>query len=116
MNKKIKIKMVAATLLGLVLPFGALWGPYLISAKTEICRTFRKHLFWIELAAMLIVGGISAITSASALTKALLEAENKGTVSESFMYVFFSATIAPSISIILLAVGLIIYLYKSKED
>ncbi len=42
------VKMILWTLLGLILPFGALWGPFLVKTKSEEERRFRSRLLIAE--------------------------------------------------------------------
>ena len=41
-------KMILLTLLGLILPFGAIWGPFLVKIKSEQERRFRSRLLIAE--------------------------------------------------------------------
>ena len=49
-NKLMKptVKMILLTLLGLILPFGAIWGPFLVKTKSEEERRFRSRLLIAE--------------------------------------------------------------------
>lgn len=49
-NKLMKptVKMILLTLLGLILPFGAIWGPFLVKTKSEQDRRFRSRLIIAE--------------------------------------------------------------------
>ena len=42
------VKMILLTLLGLFLPFGAIWGPFLVKTKSEEERRFRSRLLIAE--------------------------------------------------------------------
>ena len=42
------VKMILLTLLGLILPFGAIWGPFLVKTKSEEERRFRSRLLIAE--------------------------------------------------------------------
>lgn len=42
------VKMILWTLLGLILPFGAIWGPLLVKTKSEQERRFRSRLLIAE--------------------------------------------------------------------
>ena len=42
------VKMILWTLLGLILPFGALWGPFLVKTKSEQERRYRSRLLIAE--------------------------------------------------------------------
>ena len=42
------VKMILLTLLGLILPFGAIWGPFLVKIKSEQERRFRSRLLIAE--------------------------------------------------------------------
>ena len=49
-NKLMKptVKMILWTLLGLILPFGAIWGPFLVKTESEQERRFRSRLLIAE--------------------------------------------------------------------
>lgn len=42
------VKMILLTLLGLILPFGAIWGSFLVKTKSEQERRFRSRLLLAE--------------------------------------------------------------------
>ena len=42
------VKMILLTLLGLILPFGAIWGPFLVKTESEQERRFRSRLLIAE--------------------------------------------------------------------
>lgn len=56
-----KAKMSFLTLIGVLIPTAAVWAPFLLSAKSDSDRKFRKTLFWIELALFIIFFGLSVL-------------------------------------------------------
>lgn len=42
--KRKKINLLASTLLGLILPLGNVWGPYLYKVKDRTLRIYRREL------------------------------------------------------------------------
>lgn len=48
------VKMVCLTLLGLLLPLGGIWGPYLVKIKNEKERKFRSRLIAAEVVIWLV--------------------------------------------------------------
>lgn len=49
-------KMILLTLLGLILPLGAIWGPFLVKIKSEQERRYRSRL----LVAEVVIGNASS--------------------------------------------------------
>lgn len=53
--------MLLLSLLGIVLPFGSLWGPFLCKCELESDRKFRTLLVWLGIANILLSFVISTV-------------------------------------------------------
>ena len=105
-----RIIIILSTLLGLVLPFGNIWGPFLVRCDDDGYRKYRRIIVWLELA-ITIVSFIIGIGVIVVWMKDIVQMNDPKPINSMFLMCLFFGF---SGLVVLFALGNIMLLYLKK--
>ena len=107
-----RIIILLSTLLGLVLPFGNIWGPFLVRCDIEEQRKYRRSIVWLELA-ITIVSFIIGIGIIVVWMKDIVQMNDPKPINSMFLMCLFFGF---SGLVVLFALGNIMLLYIKENQ
>ena len=116
MSKKILImdkrkSVILSTLLGLVLPFGNIWGPFLVRCDRKEQRKYRRSIVWSELA-ITVVSFIIGVGVIVVWMKDIVQMNDPKPINSMILMCLFFGF---SGLVVLFALGNILFLHLKRE-
>lgn len=106
-----RISVLLSTLLGLILPFGNIWGPLLVRCDRKEQRKYRRSIVWSELA-ITVVSFIIGVGVIVVWMKDIVQMNDPKPINSMIlMYLFFGF----SGLVVLFALGNILFLHLKRE-